>query len=531
VFGLFELPWLLLGLIHAQTFTIWPGAWASWAWVVQLLTAGLLFKGIHQAATPWCAFKRMGLFGWGQVSAVWWIFISLHRYGDVPAWLAVGVVLLGVGVLSLYGAGAAAGYRWLRGNLQTNKVDQWILWGACCVLAELAKGTWFTGFPWLSWGYAHVDGPLAAFLPWVGVYGTSFIVALCSAALGHSWRVWFTGAGMLCAIAASLSMNLWRVTDLLPQEPALSPAVPLLRVALLQGNIDQGEKFNPQTGLPQAIHWYGHIWREKRSVDLVITPETVLPILPRDLPPEVWADWLGHWREAPHATLLGTPWGDWRSGYFNSVLGFVPGFHQKESVYSYRYDKHHLLPFGEFVPTGFAWFFHWLHIPLGSFERGVMLAPSFDWKGEHWAPLICVEDLFGEELALRFRQPEQAPTVLVNLSNLAWFGDTVALEQHLLISRVRALEFARPFLRVTNTGVTALIDAQGRVTARLPTNQAGVLEGTVQGGRLLTPYARWASHAGLWPLWGMMGGLVLLGTCWRWRFYARRLKKALSVLK
>jgi apolipoprotein N-acyltransferase len=138
---------------------------------------------------------------------------------------------------------------------------------------------------------------------------------------------------------------------------------------------------------------------------------------------------------------------------------------------------------------------------LGEFTRGDVAQPSLVFRGERIAPNICYEDLFGEELARNFVKPHTAPTLMVNLSNIAWFGDTVAIEQHLLISRMRALELGRPMLRATNTGATAIIDAQGRVTHRLPSAVQGALTAEVYGMHgPTTPYAQWVSVFGLWPL-------------------------------
>jgi apolipoprotein N-acyltransferase len=141
-----------------------------------------------------------------------------------------------------------------------------------------------------------------------------------------------------------------------------------------------------------------------------------------------------------------------------------------------------------------------MNIPLGDFNRGPAVAPSFHFEGQRIAPNICYEDLFGEELALRFRDEAGAPTVLANLSNIGWFGDTVAVPQHLAISRTRSLELQRPMVRATNTGATAVVDHRGRVTAQLPPFTRGVLRAEVQGRDGLTPFARWASRFGLWPL-------------------------------
>jgi sulfite reductase (ferredoxin) len=148
-------------------------------------------------------------------------------------------------------------------------------------------------------------------------------------------------------------------------------------------------------------------------------------------------------------------------------------------------------------------------LPLGDFTPGAINQPSFAWQGQRLAPNICYEDLFGEELAARFADAATAPTAFVNLSNIAWFGDTVAIDQHLAISRMRALEFERPVLRATNTGATAIVDAQGRVTQQLPRLTRGVLRGTFQGGTGITPYAAWAARWGLAPLWGAAALIVL----------------------
>jgi apolipoprotein N-acyltransferase len=181
----------------------------------------------------------------------------------------------------------------------------------------------------------------------------------------------------------------------------------------------------------------------------------------------------------------------------------------------YRYDKVHLVPFGEFIPTGFRWFTNLMNIPLGDFSRGPLDAPSLQAGSQRIAPNICYEDLFGEELAVRFRDPARAPTVLVNLSNIGWFGDTIALPQHLNISRMRSLELQRPMLRSTNTGVTAIIDHRGRVTHRLAPFVRGALEGAYEGRIGTTPFAWWAGRWGLWPLVGLALTVLLLAAAAR----------------
>src|SRR5690606_18075710 len=226
---------------------------------------------------------------------------------------------------------------------------------------------------------------------------------------------------------------------------------------------------------------------------LMVAPETALPILPQRLPPGYWDALVRRYENGEQAALIGLPWGNRAAGYTNAAIGLVPG---REL---YRYDKQHLVPFGEFVPWGFRWFTEMMNIPLGDFTAGALDQPSFEWQGQRFALNICYEDLFGEELGARFADEAGAPTVFVNLSNIAWFGDTVAVAQHLNISRMRALEFARPFVRSTNTGATALIDHRGVVQAMLPDHTRGALEVEVEGREGLTFYARWVSRFGLWP--------------------------------
>jgi apolipoprotein N-acyltransferase len=192
-----------------------------------------------------------------------------------------------------------------------------------------------------------------------------------------------------------------------------------------------------------------------------------------------------------------------RSGYSNAVLGFQPGAAQP-----YKYSKHHLVPFGEFIPPGFRWFIQMMSIPLGDFQRGGLAQAPFVWQGQRIAPNICYEDLFGDEIGANFRDEATAPTILLNVSNIAWFGDSVAIDEHLSISRMRSLEFARPMVRATNTGATVVIDAEGRVTHQLPRLTRGVLQAPVEGRTGLTPYARWVAPFGLWPLWIAMLAIV-----------------------
>ncbi|MGE5115246.1 MAG: apolipoprotein N-acyltransferase, partial [Betaproteobacteria bacterium] len=314
------------------------------------------------------------------------------------------------------------------------------------------------------------------------------------------------GRGVRAAVPPLVALALLAGLALAPAARFTRPTS-TLTLTLLQTDVPQDEKFSAER-VPATLAWLSeHLLAAPGR--LVVAPETAIPLLPEQLDPAYWAPLVAHFDGAgEHAALIGLPLGSYERGYTNSAVGLSreaaarargapePGV----PAGAYRYDKHHLVPFGEFIPRGFRWFTDLMNIPLGDFDRGPLAAPSFAAFGERIAPNICYEDLFGEELAARFTDPTSAPTMFANLSNIGWFGDTVAIPQHLAISRLRALEFQRPMLRATNTGATAVIDHAGRVTAALAPFTQGTLEATVQGRDGLTPYARWCAAFGLAPL-------------------------------
>jgi len=474
---------------------------ATGFWWLQLACIALL-AALAARATPRRAALLGLVFGTAWVVAgTWWLFISMHRYGGLPAWMAALAVLGLAAVLSLYLALALAAFaKWRCGRPFADAA----LFAALWLLAELARGVIFTGFPWVASGYAHVDGPLGRLAPWVGVYGIGFVVAALAAwaafALARSdvsLRDRAAGLAGTAAVLAGLT---------------LAPTVEFTRptgtlsVTLLQGNIPQDEKFE-STRQAAALEWHLQALLAART-DLVLAPETSIPFLPQQMPQGMWEGLQARFASGATAALVGVPLGDERAGYTNSAAGFAPGQPM------YRYDKQHLVPFGEFIPTGFRWFTRMMDIPLGDFRRGPLVAPSFAVEGERIAPNICYEDLFGEELAARFEDAASAPTVLANISNIGWFGETIAIDQHLQISRMRALELQRPMLRATNTGATVVIDHQAVVRDRLAPHTRGVLEATVQGREGLTPFVQWASRFGLWPLW-LVAALGVTVAAWR----------------
>ena len=489
-------PWtwvldlLMAGGLQAASLA-WP--WSGQPlWWLQIASLAVLCAALQQSSSAKQAAWRGGLFATTWLAATfWWLFISMHTYGGLPAPLAVLAVLALAAFLgSYYALLSWCWRRWQRGGWQAV-----LLFAACWTLAELARGTLWTGFPWGAGGYAHVEGPLSVWPRWLGVYGTGAIAAAIAMALVQWRTLWRHKRTTLLVILAMAVLWLgagWSRHQALDQ-PGRQP----ISVALLQGNIAQDEKFVPSGGVVKALQWYGE-QLIRPAAELVVAPETALPLLPQQLP-EGYLDAISQpYRSAQSrsAAIVGMPLGDEMQGYSNAVVGWIP-----EEMPEYRYDKHHLVPFGEFIPPMFQWFVRMMNIPLGDFQRGSVGQPSMVWRGERWAPNICYEDLFGEELAARFSDASQAPTVFVNVSNIAWFGDSIAIDQHLQVSRMRALELERPMLRATNTGATAVIDHRGAVTAALPSSTQDVLLAQVQGRDGVTPFARWVSQWGLWPLW------------------------------
>jgi apolipoprotein N-acyltransferase len=495
------------GSLHALSLSPWVGAWHALApALMQTLALALLLWGLcgHTDLTPRRAGVSVWLYGTAWlVGATGWMYVSLHRYGELPAWLAGAAVLALCAALSLYMA--AVGWAWARWRAQVWWRDA-LLFGGLWLLAELARAAIFTGFPWGASGYGMLQAPLGKLAPFLGVYGVGAVWATLLAAAVLAWH---ESAMPRLRSGVPLLLTSLVVASAWVSVPAFTSVHGKpLSVSLLQGNVPQDEKFAPSHQVAMLI------WHARQLIQapgqLVVAPETAVPLLPSQLPDDYWpqieaAFGPGSGRHA----LIGVPLGDFDVGYTNSVAG-LSAQTLAEPGRMYRYNKHHLVPFGEFIPFGFHWFVRMMNMPLGDFSRGPLAPPPFMVGGQRVAPNICYEDLYGEEIAARFATPAQAPTIMVNVSNLAWFGEQVAIYQHLQIARMRSLEFQLPTLRATNTGSTVAIDHEGQVMAALPTNTRGVLQTTVQGRAGVTPFAWWAGRWGLWPLLGAALAMVAL---------------------
>ncbi|HYG56377.1 MAG TPA: apolipoprotein N-acyltransferase, partial [Burkholderiales bacterium] len=256
-----------------------------------------------------------------------------------------------------------------------------------------------------------------------------------------------------------------------------APSGEPVAAALLQGNIEQEMKFRPERA-ERIFATYARLADGTRA-RLVIFPETALPVFLDRIDRGYLAHLEAIGRRNEGDLLVGVPYRESRDAYYNSVVSLGASPRQ-------IYHKVHLVPFGEFVPPAFAWTLRFAQIPLGDFSRGAAAQPALGVAGQRVAINVCYEDVFGDEMARR--APDA--TLLVNVSNVAWFGDSLAPGQHLQIARLRAVETGRMHLAATNTGITAAIDRDGRVVARLPQFTEGRLEVQAQGYSGATPYMR-----------------------------------------
>jgi apolipoprotein N-acyltransferase len=469
---------LLLGIVTVFGFAPFGAS------ALPLLTLGGLFLLWHQCASPRTAAGIGFAFGLGLFGAgVSWVYVALSTFGEMPAALAA----IGTAGFCAYLAVFPALAGWLTARLTAPESAQRLaLAAAAWTLAEWLRGWLLSGFGWLSVGYAQLGAPLAGFAPLGGVLFVSLGFAACAALLVHAMLAIearrrgtaFLDVGMVVAIGATglvLSTIEWT-------RPAGEP----LAVSLVQGNIEQELKFDPAFR-DKTLAIYADLAR-RATGRLIVLPESALPMFADEVAPEYVALLRDAAARNGGDLLVGMFFFEPRPSaaeddrYFNSVVsvGTAP-------LQIYR--KHHLVPFGETIPGKalFGWFIrNVLAIPLADQTPGAADQEPFAVAGERLAVNICYEDAFGGELARRV--PDA--TLLVNVTNDAWYGRSLAAEQHEQIAQMRALETGRPMLRATNTGITSIIDHRGVELARLPWFTRDVLEGRIAGRTGATPYVR-----------------------------------------
>ena len=491
---------LLAGAIHAASFAPWNLPWLQVLALAALFVLSTRATSARSAALLGFSFG-MGWFGVG----ISWVYVSMHVYGLMPAVLAAAATAAFCAYLAIYPAlGLGLAHRLFPRAVARLSIGLPALWA----ITEWLRGTVFTGFPWLASGYAHTDGPLTGWAPTLGMYGVTLAAALLAGGLSllalpkpeHQARRY----GWIAAVLVLVVGGVWFGLTQTWTQPVGAP----ISVRLVQANVPQNLKFEPD-GVARAFTTHLALMQGPR-VDLVALPESIFPVPIQHVPPSYLQAFRDFARSHQTAVIYGVFLEEPRGHYFNSAVGYGPDA-APEDARSRRYSKRHLVPFGEFIPPGFRWFVDLMKMPIGDQQRGLTAQP-LALAGQQVAVNICYEDLFGAEIIDAWHTSGPAPTLMLNISNLAWFNDSLALPQHLQISRMRVLETQHPMLRATNTGATAIIDARGEIAAQLPYLTAGALNGQVQGYEGATPFIRY----GNWPAL-LLAGLLLLAA-----FFFRR---------
>ena len=474
-------------------------------WPLGLLSIALLYQGLRHLKgrqalwRGWC--WGLGLF----LSGVSWIYISIHVHGyaspPLAALLTGGLV---AGLALIPALTAWLWVRWLR-----PAASPWLGslgFAALWVGQELFRSWFLTGFPWLYQGYAHTDTWLAGWAPLGGVWLLSFFTVL-SACLLSEWTLWRRLAQGLSATA--LLLAIWVGGALLAQVEWTEAVGEPLSVSLIQADIEQSRKWDP-AHIDYTLATYRDMsYAQPADTDLIVWPETAVPVLSSSAMPFVQA-MAANLAQQGTTLITGIPLDELDdSGQLRIYNGIMVAGEQ-----AHHYLKHKLVPFGEYVPLeswlrGLIAFFD---LPMSSFSRGPLEQQPLRVGDYALAPFICYETVY-PDFAARLAARSQ---LLITISNDSWFGESIGPLQHLQMARMRALEAGRWMIRGTNNGVTALIDHQGRITARIPQFQQLALHGYVQPRDGLTPWLRWGS----WPL-GTLVVLLLLLCAVKRRYYRR----------
>jgi len=466
-------------------------AFAPFGWFpVATLSLAVLFNQ-WLGDTRKLAFRHGLLFGAGFFGAgISWVFISIKVYGHVVAPVAIFITVGLIAFLSLYPA--LLGYFLVRAFRKLTPAALLVAMPAGWIMAEWLRGWVFSGFPWLTMGSSQIDGPLGGYAPVLGVFGTGWTVALSASLLVAVFRGWYRLPGLL------LLLLLWGGGYLLNDIQWTEPRGEALQVALVQGNISQDDKWAPDN-LLNTFSSYSELTFNETDVDLVVWPETAIPAF-YDQVEDSFIAYLETELEKTGVSLItGVPVLEketWE--YYNAVisLGGEQAF----------YYKQHLVPYGEYLPL--RWLIgntlDALAVPNADFSSGGPAQPLLQAAGYPVSSSICYEIVFGEQIIRDL--PEAA--MLVNISNDAWFGNSLAPHQHLEMARMRAKETGRPMLRATNTGISAVIDHEGRIVEQGPQFEIAVIRSAVVPMQGATPYVL----LGNTPV--VIFSLVSLLLCW-----------------
>ena len=422
------------------------------------------------------------------IATIHWVYVSMDLFGGMPT--VVSVLL--IGLLCAYLAIFPTLALWASQRLSfLSHTQRYILvFPVLWLLTDWLRGWFLSGFPWAYLGYSHADTPLVGFAPILGVQGITLAILIICGALTliiQQQHIKINMLIILTLVIGGYSLQQLRYTELQPA----------IKVALVQGNIDQNEKWAPGQLYPSLFKYVDLTETKQESHthndedELIIWPESAIAALEIDVQRFLQPFALELEKQGKTLVTGIIEYELQTNNYYNSIitLGKLPSGEQYSQTSPNRYRKHQLLPIGEFVPfedllRPLAPYFN---LPMSSFQRGSAQQRNLQTGLTTLAPALCYEIAFP---ALLRSSVQQDTGMLLTISNDAWFGDSIGPEQHLQIARMRAIEFARPILRTTNTGVTAIYDGQGKELGRLATNTAAVLRRTVQPSIGTTPYQR-----------------------------------------
>lgn len=465
---------VVLGAVSVLSYAPWQ------LWPVKLLTLSALLIFTYQAkdnktAAKYGFYYGLGWFGFG----ISWVHVAIADFGGLPLVLSLLLMLLLVAYLALFTA--------LSSYFSKRYSSTFGLLGFTVFffLFEQLRGVFLTGFPWLAIGYSQQSGPLASFTPVIGEIGLQLICLLIVTALASLFKKEYKKHALTSVIGiTALSLTLNQLTWVTTTDNKV-------KLALVQGNIEQSIKWQPENEWPTMKKYLDMSEPHWQNSDIVIWPEAAIPQLEW-----VAQDYLHHLDEiaAEHDSSLITGIVDYNPDTllaFNNVVSIGKVSDSKLTSYRYhhsnRYAKHHLLPIGEFVPfqSVLKHIAPLFNLPMSSFNRGNWQQDNLTANGINLAPAICFEIAFADQLRANLYQDSD---IILTVSNDAWFGNSHGPWQHLQIAQMRALEFGKPVVRATNNGVTAIIDHSGNIQSQLPQNQALVLTDIVTLTQGKTPY-------------------------------------------
>jgi len=434
------------------------------------LLAYLLYHWLR--ADGFTAFLHVWLFNLGmRLTGICWIFFSLYYHGGSPALLAVAIIVLLSAVLALFPATAAyLVNRYCRGS---DPMRLMLVFPCAWLLAEWTVGITLTGFAWMQPGYTQIELPLSGYAPLFGNHAVSALIVVTSGALlavllkKLSWQKAFAVAGLIWLAGFALKQISWT-----------QPAAEDIDVALVQGNIPQALKWQRHMHA-KTLKIYRDLTLEHDDVDLIIWPETAIPDYQHRVPAYI-SNMRKAMQESETDLLMGLFIKNLDSGrYYNSVISASGG----------EYRKRHLVPLGEYIPlrSVIGFFSRWINIPMSDIDSGEDDQPLLVVAGQPVGITICFEDIFSRDV----RRDLPEATVLVNVSNDAWFDGSHESHQHHAIARMRALETGRYMLRTTNTGISSIIGPKGEEVLLAPPLERHVLRGSITPLKGRTPYVLW----------------------------------------